>query len=760
MASNDNKKDKPGFLDRRLLAFYNSKVPPISETERIALESGDVCFEGSLLAGQPDWKTLVSMPPPRLSAEEQAFLDGPVEEYCKMLDSWQISEGDEQDMPQEAWDFAREHKFFGMGIPREHGGLGFSELAHSAVIKKIASRSFSGAVNIMVPNSLGPGALVTNYGTAAQKKKYLENLADGTEVPCFALTEPNAGSDATSIEAKGVVVAGENPDDPPKIRLNFEKRYITLAPIATLVGLAFQLEDPDNLLGKGENPGITVALLPRNTPGMEIGGRHRPMDAPFNNGPIFGKDVEISVDNIIGEKEGVGKGWKMLVECLSVGRAISLPAVSAGGMELCSRTAGAYSHIRSQFGLAVGKFEGVEEVLARIAGLTYLSDATREFTVQYLDEEHKRPAIPGAIAKYHLTENLRTVLRDAMDIEGGKAIMKGPGNHLAGFYEAMPIAITVEGANIMTRNLIIFGQGAMRSHPYLLDQLAAAGNDNKAEGAKQLKKLLWEHGKNIAVNAYKARKYGKDSDASSYAPVEMDVPTRKYYGQINRLSSAFNFASNVALLHIGGGLKRKERLSARLGDAMSHLYMASASLRRFENDGRPSGDLPLVRWACEHSLHHAEKALADFVDNYPQKHLSWIMKKAILPKGQTLKAPSDKLEHEVAGTIYNEGPVRDRLTKGIYIPAYDPDKIDPVADIDYALEKVTAAEKVKKEVAKAVRDGKIEEEASYEKTLLNAEEMCIIGPHDTQVLQEAEAARRKVVMVDHFARNKKRGFGM
>lgn len=760
MAANDNK-NNVGYFDRKLLNFFNSKVPPLSETERVALESGDSCYEGSLLAGKPDWRVLNAMRAPTLTEEEQAFIDGPVEEYCKILDSWKITESDEQDMPQEAWDHAKKHKFFGLGIPKEYGGHGFSELAHSAIIKKVSSRSFTGAANIMVPNSLGPGALVTDYGTQAQKEKYLENLASGKDIPCFALTEPNVGSDATSIEAKGIVE--KDPETgKPKIRLNFEKRYITLAPVATLVGLAFQLEDPENLLGKGEKPGITVALIPRDAPGMKMGDRHRPMDAPFNNGPIFGENVEITTDNIIGEEAGIGKGWKMLVECLSVGRAISLPAVSAGGMALCSRTAGAYSHIRSQFGMAVGKFEGVEESLARIAGLTYLSDATREFTVQYIDEQHKRPAIAGAIAKYHLTENMRTVLRDSMDIEGGKAIMKGPGNHLAGLYEAMPIAITVEGANIMTRNLIIFGQGSVRSHPYLLDQISAAGNDNEKEGAKELKRLLWQHGKNIIGNAWNARQFGKNEGKYSDIPQQLGQPTDQYYQQINRLSAGFNMASNVALLHIGGGLKRKERLSARLGDAMSHLYMASAALRRYNNDGKPTEDLPLVRWSCEHSLHHAEKALSDFIDNYPQKKLSWIMKKCILPKGQTtLKAPSDKLEHEVAQTIYNAGPARDRLTKGIYVPAYDPDKIDPVADMDYALEKVTVAEKVKKEIMRAVKEGRINEGQTPEETYSNAEELCIVSPDDIAALKEAETARQKVTKVDHFTHHKpKHGFGM
>jgi acyl-CoA dehydrogenase len=744
-----DKKQKANFIDRKLLNFFNAQVPPLSDTERVALESGDVCYEGSLLSGKPDWNFLLKdLPPPSLTQAEQDFLDGPVEEFCKLLDDWKITESNEQDMPKEAWDFAKKHKFLGMCIPEKFGGLGFSARAHSEVVMKIASRSFVGAINVMVPNSLGPGELITHYGTEEQKEKYLERLAEGKEIPCFALTEPNAGSDATSIEAKGVVY--KNDEGETKIKVNFEKRYITLAPIATLVGLAFQLEDPDNLLGKGTNPGITVGLVPKGTPGLTIGRRHKPSYESFNNGPLQAKDMDISVDDIIGGVDGVGQGWKMLVENLSVGRAISLPAVSVAGMKSASRSVGAYSKIRSQFGMSVGKFEGVEESLARIAGLTYLSNATREFTLQFIDDEKKRPAIPGAIVKYHMTENMRTTLNDAMDIEGGKGIMKGPGNHLVSSYAAMPIAITVEGANIMTRNLIIFGQGLVRSHPFVLDQLEAANNENQKEGAKMLKGLLWDHGMNILSNARTSRKYGKNNGRNSDIPVN-HKPTRQYYGQINRLSAAFNFTSNVALLHIGGDLKRKERLSARLGDVMSNLYMASAALRKFELDGRPEGDLPLVRWSCEHALNKAEEALEGVVDNYPSKLLQKVLRNRTLPKGRTLTAPSDKLDHEVAKLILEPGDVRDRLTQGIFMPEFDATKTDSIADIEYAFDKTVAVEEAEKKLAKALYKGQTQKGDDRAETLSNAFDSGVLSQDEVQAIKETDAARRKVIMVDDFA---------
>ncbi|MCD8526000.1 MAG: acyl-CoA dehydrogenase [Alphaproteobacteria bacterium] len=692
----------------------------ISETERIALEAGTVGFEASLLNGNPDWKALAAIPDGKLTEEEQAFLDGPCEEFCRMIDDWEISQSSEQDMPQEAWDFIKKEGFLGLVIDKKYGGKGFSALAHSAVVMKLASRSFAAAINVMVPNSLGPGELIAHYGTQAQKDKYLPRLAAGQEIPCFGLTEPEAGSDATSLSTRGVVKRDEKGE--PYIHIdNLEKRYITLAPVATLLGIAFTLEDPENILGKGETPGITLALVPRNTDGLEVGNRLRPMDVPFNNGTIRG-DIKIPVSAVIGEENGVGQGWRMLMEALSIGRSISLPSVSVSAAKTMAYVAGAYARVRQQFGLPVGRFEGLEEPMARIAGLAYLSDAVRITTARMVDAK-LLPTVPSAIAKYHLTENMRQTVNDAMDILAGKAVISGPGNPVNKVYQGIPIGITVEGANIMTRNMMIFGQGGMRSHKHMI---------------KLLNKL--EKGKYLHVALRGALMFAETIGAAIHTSLPsllhpagagpVDPRNRHYYRHINRLSVAFKLASNASYLSQQTELKRKERMSARLGDVFSHLYMASAALQKFENDGRPEDDRVLLDWSVRHCFDKAEDAFDQFLKNYPGRIQAFTMRASIFPFyqiGTRSWKPKDALEHKVAQTILNPGETREKLTDGIFKP------VDTVNDTIAAFNDA---------FMKCAQADALERAARKEGKTLSAEEQAIVDA--------AEKARAKVVYVDEY----------
>jgi alkylation response protein AidB-like acyl-CoA dehydrogenase len=616
---------------------------------------------------------------------------------------------------------------------------------HSTILVKVGSRSLSAAINVMVPNSLGPGSIITHYGTDAQKAKWLPRLADGRDIPCFALTEPHVGSDATSIQTRGTVTR----DADGKIGINIDninKRYITLAPIATLIGLAIDLHDPENLLGKGEHPGITVVLVPRDTDGLEIGNRHRPMDVAFQNGPIRGK-IRMNVEDVVGGLNGVGKGWPMLVEQLSVGRGISLPGVSTAGGKLASRTIGAYSRLRRQFGYPVGMFEGVEEAMARIAGMTYIADAARTATVQMIDRG-ENPAIPGAILKYHLTENMRKVIMDGMDVLGGKAVMNGPQNLLANIYKGMPIAITVEGANIMTRNLIIFGQGSVRAHPYMLDELAAAAQDDKDKAAQDLSALLKKHVGNVSANTIRSMTRGTKS------PVD-DKDTAKYYRQINRLSASFSVAANATLGVLGGDLKRKERISARLGDVLSNLYLASCVLRHYEVQGRNKEDLPLVKWSVQHCLHNATEAMHELLENYPNKAAGLALRAAIMPRLRGVSRPSDRLDRAVVKTIYDPGAARDRLTAGIFIPG-DNQPDDPVYRIEKALKLTVETEHLEKKLREAVKEGALPKDLPPQDLLQQAEWRKILTPEEVKQLQDAAKARDDVVNVDDYVPVQKR----
>lgn len=744
-------------LSKKIVDTFKGILPSISQTEKEALESGTVGWDGELMKGTPDWDVLFKLPKPELTAEEQAFLDGPVEELCKMIDTYEVSK--EGDLPREAWDFIKKQGFMGLEIPKEFGGHGFSSAAHSAVVIKIASRSIAAAVTVMVPNSLGPAELIHAYGTQEQKDHYLPRLADGREVPCFALTEPEAGSDAGNISARGVVVKNEKGE--LGIKLDWEKRYITLGPVSTLLGLAFKLEDPDNLLGKDKKDiGITCALIPSNTPGVTIGDRHAPMDLPFHNGPNYGKDVFIPLDNIIGGPERAGQGWKMLMESLAVGRSLSLPALSTAGAKLSSYASGAYARTRKQFNTSISNFEGVEEPLGKMAGLTYMMNAAREATLQMVDSG-ERPAIPSAILKYHLTESMRTIVNDAMDIHGGKAIVNGPKNTFADLYKGIPIAITVEGANIMTRNLIIFGQGAVRAHPYVLKELQAVEEPNEKKALGKLAKTLAAHVGNGIRSFAKAFVYGITGGAFSKKPKGIDKETAKYYNQINRLSAAFNLAAEATLGTLGGGLKMKERVSARLGDVYSNLYLASSVLWYYEKTGQKKEDLPLVNWACQHALHNAEKALDQALKNHPNKVVGTLLQPVIFPRMAVpfmdkflTSAPGDKLDKQAADTIRNPGGARDRLTNGIFKPA---NESEALGKLEAAFKSVVESEPLEKKLYKAQKAGTLQKDIGRAGLLEAAVSANVLTADEAELLRKTDKLRRAVVEVDAFPQTKLSG---
>lgn len=650
-------------ITRPALDIYRTMLPSMSDTEREALEAGSVWWDGELFSGMPDWDRLTSFPAPRLSDEEQAFIDGPCEELCRMLDEWDIAQN-RGDMPPDVWAYIKKHRFFAMIIPKEYGGLEFSAYANAMVIAKLASRSTTASSTVGVPNSLGPAELLLHYGTEEQKNRYLPGLASGDEIPCFALTSPQAGSDAAAIIDSGVVCKGEwEGKEITGIRLNWNKRYITLAPVATVLGLAFKLSDPDHLIGEVDEYGITAALIPTDLPGVETGRRHNPLTIPFQNGPTTGKDVFVPLDFIIGGQEMAGKGWKMLVELLSVGRAITLPSSAAGGGQSAAYASGAYTQIRRQFNLPVAKFDGVGEALARIAGNTYIMNAAISITSGAIDQGEK-PAVPSAILKYHCTELGRKVGIDAMDVHGGKAIMMGPKNYLGRGYMAAPIAITVEGANILTRSLIIFGQGAMRCHPFVLRELKAAQDDDEKRGLVEFDDALFSHVGYAISNLARSFVLAMTNAKMTKAP--LNTPTYRYYQHINRYSAAFALASDFAMLTLGGKLKIKELLSARLGDVLSSIYLASAVLKHFENQGRRAADLPLVEWAVRSLMYNAQEQLHSFLRNFPNRPVAFFLRAFIFPRGRTYSSPSDDLARKVVDVITTTGEGRERLSEQAY----------------------------------------------------------------------------------------------
>ena len=632
-------------ISKPLLAWYRKVLPPMSDTEREAIDAGTVWWDAELFSGHPDWRKLREFPKPKLTPEEQAFLDGPVEELCAMLDDWKIRH-ELVDLPPDVWRFIKANGFFGMIIPKEFGGLGFSALAHSSVVMKISTRSSAAAVTVMVPNSLGPAELLLRYGTGEQKKQYLSRLARGEEIPCFALTGPEAGSDAASIPDTGVVCLGEFKGSRTLgMKLTWDKRYITLAPIATLLGLAFRLHDPDHLLGAGEDVGITLALIPTDTPGVEIGRRHYPAGQAFLNGPTRGQNVFVPLDYIIGGKARAGQGWRMLMEALAAGRAISLPALSTGAAKFCARNTGAYAHIRRQFGVAIGKFEGIEEPLARIAANAYVLDAARQLTCAAIDSG-QQPSVLSAILKYHATARMRDAVDDAMDIHGGRGLIEGPRNYLFGVYQSVPVAITVEGANILTRSLIIFGQGAIRCHPHLLKEMAAVQLPDEDEALTAFDKELFAHVRSIISNTLRALLHNLTGGALASAPSMSNIGWM--YRRLHAAAVTFAVVVDVVLGTLGGELKRRESLSARLGDVLSEMYLLSCVLKRFEDDGMPADDLPLVQYAARSGLYAIQQGLDGVLANLPLRPAAWFLRLIAFPLGRHKRPPSDRLTRACA----------------------------------------------------------------------------------------------------------------
>ncbi len=729
------------LISRWVFKLMKAALPAMSQTEREALEAGNTWWDAELFSGNPNWAVLQNLPTAKFSQEEQAFLDGPVETLCGMLNDWDITHN-RMDLPKEVWDYIKQQKFCGMMIPKKYGGLEFSESAHSEIVMKISSRSSTAAVTVMVPNSLGPAKLLLNYGTEEQKNYYLPRLANGEEIPAFALTGPQAGSDAGAMPDTGIVCYGnlKGQEKVLGIRLNWEKRYITLGPIATVLGLAFKLYDPDHLLGDKEYIGITAALIPTNTPGVSIGKRHFPLDSAFQNGPNWGKDVFIPMDWIIGGAAQTGNGWKMLMQCLTTGRAISLPALSVGASKLACRNSGAYARIRKQFNLPIGEFEGIEEVLARMAGETYILDAARQVTNAALDQGEK-PAVISAILKYELTERMRKVVNDGMDIQGGSGICLGPRNFLGRVYQVIPVSITVEGANILTRTMMIFGQGAVRCHPYVQQEMAAIAEGNLA----QFDKLFFQHIGFFARN--KAACLWLGLTDARFLSTPGDHETRRYYRQIARLSAGFALLADFALLTLGGALKRKERLSGRFADVLANLYLCSCVLKHHENQDRNEDDLPLLHWACQESIYRAQQALADILTKLPLPPVVCLLYGLIFPLGKPNKPARDSLIHPIATLLTTGTTARERLTQGIYIN-HNPE--DPTGRIETAFEAVLKAAPVEAKIRLAQKQ-KLLPKGELSSLVTEAVGKHIISQEEFGLIETAAKARFAAISVDDFS---------
>lgn len=689
------------WLSHRLYILFKKKLPTMSDTERDALEAGTVWWEGELFSGKPNWRILHSYPKPSLSADEQAFLDTEVETVCNMVDDWTLTRHD-HDLPPEVWAYLKNKGFFGFIIPTDYGGLGFSAQAHSAIISKLSTRSSALSVSVMVPNSLGPAELLIHYGTEAQKSHYLPRLARGEEIPAFALTSPWAGSDAAAIPDSGIVCWGEwQGAQVLGIRVSWEKRYITLAPICTVLGLAFRLYDPDALLGTTVDLGITCALVPSDHPGVQIGHRHFPLDAMFMNGPTRGHEVFIPLDFIIGGAEQAGKGWRMLMECLAAGRAISLPASYTGMARITAGSVGAYATIRQQFNAPIRRFEGVAEVLARIGGYTYLMDAARSMTAQSIDLGAK-PAVSSAIVKYHLTELGRKVVNDGMDIIGGKGICLGPSNFLGRAYQQLPVGITVEGANILTRSLIMFGQGAIRCHPYVLEEMKAVQNPDEKAGVAEFDHAFWAHIRFILANTGRTILYALTGRAFSKVTVNVAPEMLKYYHALNRCSAAFALLADASMLTLGGTLKRRESLSGRLADILSQLYLISATLKRYEDEGRQSADAPLAHWAIQDGFYRMQQAMEGIFHNFPNRSLALLLKLCVFPYGRPFKAPTDKLGQKVAYLMTEQSDTRKRLTHLNFIPK---GTHEPIRAIESAFEASLATQDIDAKIRSIEKSG-------------------------------------------------------
>lgn len=737
---NDIRKNK---ISKPLLNLFKNIMPEMSQTEQEAIDAGTTWFDADLFRGTPDWAKLHNYPRPRLTTQERDFINGPVEQLCQMMNDWQTTH-ELADLSPEVWQFLKDKQFFAMIIKKEYGGLDFSAYAQSRVLQKLTGVSSVLASTVGVPNSLGPGELLQNYGTKEQQDYYLPRLAQGIEIPCFALTSPEAGSDAGSIPDFGIVCQGQFDDeDVLGMKLTWDKRYITLAPIATVLGLAFKLQDPDKLLGGKVDLGITCALIPTHLEGITIGRRHFPLNIPFQNGPTQGNEVFVPLSFIIGGVEMAGQGWRMLVECLSVGRAITLPSNSAGGVKSVAMATGAYSRIRRQFKLPIGKMEGIEEPLARIGGNAYLMDAVTTMSTGAIDLGEK-PSVISAIAKYHLTEKMRTVINDAMDIHGGKGICMGPNNYLARNYQGAPIAITVEGANILTRSMIIYGQGAIRCHPYVLAELTAATNDDEDLALNDFDHALFGHVGFAISNILRSLWFSFTGAKLQSSPFKDN--TAKYYRTMTRFSSNLAMLSDIAMLTIGADLKRRERISARLGDILSYLYLASATLKRYNDEGRQIEDFPLLQWAVEDCLYKTQQAMDELITNFPNKLVATLMRFTLMPFGTMVSKPSDETDHNVATILQTPSATRDRLGHGQYLTR---EPGNSIGQLEQTLEDVLKSEPIFEKVCLALG-----QKLPFYHLDQVAEQGLISGAiteDEAQQLRKTEIGRKLAINVDDFA---------
>jgi len=726
------------LLSRPLFGWFKTVLPAMSATEKEALDAGTVWWDAELFSGRPNWKVLFELPKPALSAEEQAFIDGPTEQLCRMLDDWKINR-ELKDLPPEVWKFILEKRFLSMIIPKEYGGLDFSAQGNAAIVTKISTRSLTAAVSVMVPNSLGPGELLMHFGTDAQKQQYLPRLARGEEIPCFALTSPQAGSDAASMPDEGIVCRKTiDGKEVLGLSVTWDKRYITLAPVATVLGLAFKTRDPDGLLGGKEHLGITCALIPTSTPGVQIGDRHLPGGSVFMNGPTRGKNIFIPMDWVIGGQERIGQGWSMLMHCLAAGRAISLPAQGVAGGKLASLLTGAYARIRYQFKQPIGHFEGIEEPLARIGAETYRMEAAHKLTLAALDRGDK-PVVLSAILKAYMTEANRRVINDAMDVHGGKAVVEGPNNYLSLGYQAVPVSITVEGANILTRSMIVFGQGAIRCHPYLLKEMMAAQENDLAA----FDDALWRHVGFLISNGVRAPLLGLTGGRLSLSPVS--GPTAGDYRRINRLCAAFTLTADLCLLILGGKFKFAEKLSGRFADALAHLYMASATLRRFEDEGRQEADLPLLRQAVNDSLHEVEEALHGVYRNFPVAGLGPILRILCFPLGRRHALADDRTGHQIARLLLEKSASRDRLVHGVF-KSQEEDGTGLVLKAFDAVLKAEPAEHAVRNALKAVPSP-----SNVDALCKKAVAAGVITEEQAADLKQAQALSARVIAVDEFS---------
>jgi acyl-CoA dehydrogenase len=733
-----------GLLVKPLFKTIKGILPKVSATEQAALDAGTIGFDAELFSGQPDWDKLRSVPPITLTAEEKAFLDGPTNELCRMVNDWAIRH-DTKEIPPGIWEFVKKHGFLGMLISREHGGLGFSPQAQSIILGRIASRSPDVCTLVMVPNSLGPGELIEKYGTPEQKHHYLPRLAQGLEVPCFGLTGPTSGSDAATMRDVGYVTRGlHEGKEVLGFRASWEKRYITLAPQATLIGLAVRLIDTENLLGRGEDLGITVALIPADYPGVEIGRRHLPSGSAFPNGPIWGRDVFIPMDWVIGGEKMVGQGWRMLMECLAAGRAISLPSSSAAGAKSMLRNTSAYARIRKQFDFPIGKMEGLEEPLARMVENAYVTEAARGVTASMVSRGEK-PSVISAIMKYQSTERMRRSVNDAMDLHGGRAVCDGPSNYLQAAYQAMPVAITVEGANILTRSLITFAQGALRSHPYLYREIQACQDLDEERGLVAFDRAFAAHFSFALSNAFGALFHNLTFGAFGHVP-EKAYGTAEWYRQLWRASRNFALVADLTVAVLGGGHKTNQKLTGRLADALSELYLLSCVLKRYEDDGKPANDRLIVEMCARNGLYSFQEALRGTIDNFPSTPVRWLMRATVYPLGQHYKPAPDYLGHKCVELVLTPGEVRDRLTRFVYVSQ---DSNDPTGLLEVTFAKVIAAEIADRKLDRAVRAGQVRRVHGTD-WIADAAKVGVLSDDEARLLREVEDLTARVIAVDHF----------